>query len=158
MDHLSVSFLAFAQQRICNDHDAEEIVQDVLSIIWSKYRDTVFEKSFQAWAYQILKHKIMDYNKQRSNRRRLMAESTAVMSESSDTVADANLRTRLLKCLRAVGSTNNRYARILNLNYQGYSTGEICERLGMTKGNCYTLLMRARGALLHCLEKKGGWK
>lgn len=158
MEHLSVSFRAFAQHRLYNEHDAEEIVQEVLAVIWSKYREMVFEQSFQAWAYRILKNKLMDYGKQKRTRNRLLAETPLASPQPLETAEDAALRGRLLVCLRRIGSANSRYARILNLNYQGYSTEEICDRLSMTRGNCYTLLMRARQALLSCLEKQGGWK
>jgi DNA-directed RNA polymerase specialized sigma24 family protein len=60
---------------------------------------------------------------------------------------------KLIDCFHKVHRVNRRHARILNLHYQGYSTLEICDKLGVTENNMYVLLMRARKALAICLGK-----
>lgn len=152
MEHLSVSFRLFAQHRVWNDEDAEEVVQDALMVVLAKYRDVTFESSFSGWAYQILNNKIMDYVKRKQTRRRLDEQQAAGRSESNPS-SDPELRKRLIDCFRKLHGHNVRYARILNFSYQGYSTEEICQRLRIKDSNLYVLLMRARKALMACLGK-----
>jgi DNA-directed RNA polymerase specialized sigma24 family protein len=77
--------------------------------------------------------------------------------EKMSYIPDPRFERQLLECLRKVGRHNNNFARALNLNYQGYSTEEICDRLKLTKVNFYSILSRARSMLDLCL-KKGGLK
>lgn len=155
MRHLSVSFRLFAQHRVWNDQDAEEVVQDALVTILSKYRGIEFETSFAGWAYQVLNHKILDYVKKKQTRKKLDEQVAADTAAAPQRSADPGLRQRLIDCFRKLGRSNVRHARILNLHRQGYGTGEICRKLGLTENNFYVLLMRARRALEICLGKDG---
>jgi RNA polymerase sigma-70 factor (ECF subfamily) len=149
-EYLSVSFRLFAQQRIWNEQDSEEIVQDALMTIAKKYREIEFDTSFAAWAYKVLNHKMLDYFKTKKVRAdantRIVDEKLPEMSWKPDPV----LKRQLLECLRKI---KGRHARILNFHYQGYTTDEICEKLDLKSGNFYVMLSRARSMLELCLEK-----
>jgi len=60
----------------------------------------------------------------------------------------------LLRCLKDVLKVKRQYARALNLKYQGYSTEEICGRLGVKRGDLYVILNRGRAVLRECLDKR----
>ncbi len=156
LKHLTVSFRLIAQQRIWNQHDAEEIVQETLTTIQAKYKNIEFETSFASWSYRVLSNKIFDHIKKKGAQKRLIEK----MSDRSDMTrskpSDPGLRRRLVKCFRELSKVNNRHARILNLHYQGYDTGQICSKLGITENNFYVLLSRARAALEKCLNKEEG--
>ena len=47
---------------------------------------------------------------------------------------------------------NNRFARVLNLVYQGYKNDEICQRLSINSGHFYVILGRSRERLRHFLD------
>lgn len=150
-EYLTVSFRLFAQQRIWNEQDSEEIVQDALMTIAKKYREIEFTTSFAAWAYKVLNHKMLDYYKAKRVRvdahTRIVDEGNPDMSSKPDSA----LKRQLLKCLRKM---RGRHARVLNLHYQGYSTDEICDKLDLKPGNFYVVLSRARSMLELCLEKR----
>jgi len=152
-NQLTVSFRIFAQQRIWNSQDSEEIVQDALMTIASKYRDIEFETSFAAWAYRVLNFKIADYFKARKIRENARYRLTKEARESVLLDLDPILKSRLLECLRKIGEVNSVHARVLNLHYQGYTTNEICDRLDINRGNLYVMLSRARVMLDKCLDK-----
>ena len=73
------------------------------------------------------------------------------LAENLDT--DPDLKRRLLGCLQKICRQNVRYARILNLHYQGYKTGEVCGRMDVRPATLYSVLSRARSMLEDCLEK-----
>ena len=155
LEHLTVSFRLFTQHRIRDRQDAKEIVQDALMTITEKHKSMVFESSFAAWAYKILTNKILDHVKINRSRRSLMEQIAGSSNPQPVQNPDPELRTRLIDCFRKISNTNNRHARILNLHYQGYTTGEICKKLKISQNNFYVLLSRARAALEICLDKGG---
>ena len=151
--HLTVSFRMFLQQRITNDSDVEEIVQDALVTIADKYREIVIEKSFAAWAYKVLNNKFLDYLKSKRVRKNKQGPMPEGEVAAADWVIDPALKDALLDCLRKINGANSNHARILNLHYQGFSTTEICRRCGLTPNYFYVTLSRARAMLEICLEK-----
>lgn len=151
---LTVRFRYLATLRLRNAEDAEEVTQEALIVISKEYREIAIETSFAAWAIKVLENRIR--NQARSKERRDMTISKGInpadIAESGSSNPGSDLKRRLLECLRKTSDTNPRYARILNLHYQGYSTDEICERLGITSGNFYVILSRARSLLQICLK------
>ena len=152
---LSERFQIFVRQRIRNEQDAEEIVQDSLMTVSAKLEDTEIEISFAAWAYRILQNKILTFYRDSSSNRdklEMVAEKAASVEPY---IPDPALKSRLLECLRAVAAANIRHARILNLHYQGFSVEEICHKLKLSRNNLYIMLSRGRAAMRDCLKKKG---
>lgn len=150
---LTDSFCIYVRQRIEDEQDAQEVVQDVLLTIARKYKEVQIEKSFGAWAYKIFEHKLFTYYRSKRTRR-----SKFVQMQDSDTTSlsynpDPELKRRLLACLEKIGRGNNRYAMILDLHIQGYTGDEIGQRLGVTKNSILISLSRARARLKICLEK-----
>ena len=153
--NLTVSFRLFVQHRIRDEEDAKEVVQNALKTIADKYRDTEFETSFAAWARKVLQHKILDYYKTEKVRQGKQRELTDTMGVFAGSNPESSLKSRLLDCLKKVNRVNPRHARILNLHYQGYSTGEICGKLDIVPNHLYVLLSRARTMLQLCLDGRG---
>ncbi|MCP4703925.1 MAG: RNA polymerase sigma factor [candidate division Zixibacteria bacterium] len=153
---LTVRFRLFLYHKNINEEDAKEIVQDAMFTIIKEYKKINFETSFAAWAYNVLQNKLLNYF-------RKSKKHGEIISSSSDNQAgefrtwepDPILAPQLLDCLRKIGKINMRYARILNLHFQGYKVNEICKKLEITPNNLYVILSRARSMLASCLEKGG---
>jgi RNA polymerase sigma factor (sigma-70 family) len=150
---LSESFRLFVQHRIWNKQDSEEIIQDALAAIAAKYRGIDFNISFAAWAYKVLENKILHYYRSKRCRESRFAQTEDGEDRAVSQAANPDLKRHLMECFKKIGQVNRRHARILNLRYQGFSTDEICERLGVTRNNVYILLSRARSLLKLCLEE-----
>lgn len=150
---LSVRFRLFVFQRVLNEEDGEEIVQEALLKILELYKNIDIKSSFSAWAYKLLEYRIYNYYRQKKRQ--------GISSEFSDDddinllewPYDPGFEKELLNCLKKIGKTNMRFARILNLKFQGYSADEICRKLGITPGNLYVIVSRARSMLQECLER-----
>jgi len=150
---LTVSFRVIAQRRVWDESHAEEVVQNALLAVAQKYRSVEIDSSMSGWVHSILNNKIMDYVKSKKTTRgsarvKPLGENDGVPADS-----DPMLKSRLLVCLRKINKASNRFARILNLRYLGYSTEEICEKLRIKKNNFYVILSRARSLLESCLSK-----
>ena len=150
---LGESFHIFVQQRIWNREDCEEIVQETLAAIAAKYREINFEISFAAWAYKVLENKILHYYRTKRCRESKFTPGDDEQERAASPATNPDLKRRLLDCLRKISGVNRRHARILNFCYQGFSTDEVCERLGVSRNNVYILLSRARSMLKLCLNE-----
>jgi RNA polymerase sigma-70 factor (ECF subfamily) len=150
---LTESFRLYMRQRIQNEQDAEEVVQDVLLTVAKKYKGVEFKTSFAAWAYKIFEHKLYTYYRAKRTRQSKFVQVAEYDQTSLSYNPDPALKHRLLDCLQKIGQVNNRYAKILDFHFQGYSGQEVSERLGISKNSVLISLSRARSKLKMCLEK-----
>ena len=152
---LSSRFRMFAHHKIRNKNDAEEVVQEALMTIYREYGGITFTTSFSAWACKVLDNRVLDYLRRKQREGRRIEPGTDATADSIRRPVEANpdLRRKLLDCFQKVCQRNIRYARILNLHYLGYKTGEICERLDVKQETLYSALSKARTMLETCLEK-----
>jgi RNA polymerase sigma-70 factor (ECF subfamily) len=153
---LTVRFRLFTIQRIRNEQDAEEIVQIALAVIYQEYEALDIRTSFAAWAYRVLERRILNFlnKKKKLAEREVQFQEEYIPLDLPTDIEINNIKGRLLECLRKICRTNSRYARILNMHYQGYKTEEICKKMNITSENCYTILSRARSLLEYCLDNR----
>ena len=152
---LSDSFGLFVRRRISSRSDCEEVVQDALAAIAERYRSVKIESSFASWVYELLHNKVVDYYRSQNTRSTRLTGSMNSQFKTEGSIEGLELRRRLLDCLKKLNDATRFHARALNLHYQGYSTADICKRLGMTQNNFYVVLSRARRMLQRCLEEGG---
>lgn len=153
-DYLFVRFKYLAKRNI-GIEDCEDLAQEACITVLEKYKDEEFTISFTAWAYGVLRMKIGNYlqSKQRISGKRSSLNEEVKLSQDSTT--EPRLIQLLIECIKEISKAYLRYARTLNLNYQGYSTEEICKRLDITTSNYYVILNRGRAMLKKCLGKGG---
>lgn len=152
-EYLSARFSYFVYQRLQNKEVADEIVQETIMAILKEYKHLVVETSFSAWAYKVLDNRILNYigsKKREFEKKNKLKENLNSSDNSIDPSYD--LKRHLMECLKKIAGANLRYARVLNLSYQGFKTDEICARMDLTATNLYSILSRARSLLELCLE------
>lgn len=151
---LHVRFRRLAKRRVRNETSAEDIAQDACTTVLEKYKTEEFTVGFEAWAYGVLRMKIGNYlQKLRTERDGLSVESEIEAMPAVGGDVDSELKMRLLDCLKKILEVNSKYARALNLTYQGYKTDEICQKLGIVPSHFYVVLNRGRSMLRLCLDK-----
>jgi RNA polymerase sigma-70 factor (ECF subfamily) len=152
---ISSRFRLFTHHKIRNKTDAEEIVQEALMTIYAEYNKITFRTSFFAWALKVLDNRILNYLRKKKRESQRFGPEINWNQESLDKSieTDPDLKRQLLLCLQKICQRNIRYARILNLHYQGYKTDEICNRMNIKPETLYSALSKARSMLEGCLEK-----
>ena len=153
--HLLVRFLAIAAHRLGDKYAAEEVAQQACVTVFEKYRTETFTTGFDAWAYGVLRMKILSYYHARSNERIVpqIDSSTVLDNQTDDDLPGSEIERRVVACLGKILRVNQRYARILNLIYLGYRAPEISERLGVQCSHLYVMLNRARAMMKKCLSE-----
>ena len=150
---LSERFQLVAEQKILNETDRQEVVQNALMVVLRKYREMSFEVSFSAWAYDVLQKEILKYYRTKGSRAKRFSEDEEAYFNAGIRSIDPALKKDLLDCLSKICRFNQRFARVLNLKYQGFEIDEICRKLEVNMSNLYVILSRARSKLKLCLEK-----
>lgn len=147
-------FSLFAKTKIQREAEAEDIAQEACLTVLEKYKTQTFPSGFIPWAHGVLKMKIGNYLQKTAIRRKtLVSSATASGKEGASSLAtDPEFRRQLTECIRKIARANRRYARVLNLMYQGYETDEICDRLKLNRNTVYIILSRGRSMLRTCLE------
>jgi len=151
---LGERFMFLAHRKVWNKEDANDVAQEALTAVVRGLKTVEINTSFAAWAYQVFEHRLLAYIKTKQAQEKRIGARLNTDFELPSTEVSFRLKQRLLLCLERLGRANRRYARILNLRYQGFSTEEICDRLRITENNCYVLLLRSRILLKNCLEEK----
>jgi len=153
-DHLFVRFKSLAVRNIGTE-DCDDLVQETCMTILEKYKDTTFKVSFTAWAYGVLKVKMIKYLQLKQRDLERQSSLNEEVDSPQDSTDDPVLIRMLIDCIKKISKVYMRYARALNLNYQGYKTEEICERLDIKPNHFYVTLNRGRALLKECLETGG---
>lgn len=148
--HLRARFTLIAKRRI-QSADAEDIAHEACLTVLNKYRALAPDTEFEAWAYQVLRNKIGNYFRRNEVRQRLHSNRAVSEAVTDETPTDSHVMMTLVRCLRKLIEVNPRYARVLNLIQLGYSSEEICDRLGVTRSNLYSIVSRARTVLSNCV-------
>ncbi len=153
-ERLFVRFKYLAKRNIGTE-DCEDLAQEACMTVLEKYKDEKFTVSFTAWAYGVLKMKIGNYLQSKQRMSGKQSPLNEEINLSPDSTIEPGLIQLLIECIKKISRAYLRYARTLNLNYQGYSTEEICKRLDITTSNYYVTLNRGRAMLKKCLEEGG---
>ena len=146
-------FSLFLQLRVSNQQDREDLLQEILAVIASKYKVEEKKDNFSGWAYRVLENKVLHYYRQKKSRREKEVPME-LHGSASKTSPDYLLKINLKSCLKMMHKKNKRYTEILSQHYQGFSSEEICQNMKINKNSMYILLSRAREMLRVCLDDK----
>ena len=146
--HHSEQYNSFLIYRGEQPHTAEDIVQDVIIMVWNKAHQFDHTRgSFSAWVYRMTRNKWIDHKRKHDRLHPTAPDIMAVMSD--DSVAPADSAYDLSEASQAVRKQMallpNEQKQILHLSFfEGLSHGQIATRTGLPLG---TVKGRIRASL-----------
>lgn len=166
----------FALARLRDPHKAEEVVQDTLVAALQAYARFDGGSSVRTWLTGILKHKIMDQFRHEARISQLESpdllpaanqdadndlfdadgswrESVADWGNPEDALESSQLRAILQHCLDALPKRLGRLFMMREVMDEPTET--ICQEMGISPTNVWTMLYRARMGLRQCLDQNG---
>lgn len=173
VDRFGSELFRYAVQRLRNDSDAEDVVQETFLTAWrtrDSYRGDISERN---WLYTILKSRIIDSVRRRATRQSFFVEdssdgdspfredghwhheptATAWLERSPEAMDDAEraeFHEIFDRCLQALPEQQRLIFTARELD--GLETDEICQIFGITASNLWVVLHRARLRLRDCLN------
>jgi RNA polymerase sigma-70 factor (TIGR02943 family) len=167
------SLYRFALMRVGRSEESEDIVQETLLAALRARASFAGRSTVRTWLHGILKNKLVDRLRQKY--RTVVAGDIAARDEWLDGLCDRSghwsIRPRECEVDPAVllqrrefwsafencrGRLPDRLREVLSLRLlDDVPAEQICQALGITATNLWTLLHRARVRLWRCLEQKG---
>jgi len=155
---------AAAFRLLCNDYEAEEIVQEAFIRVWKHLKDFKVEMRFTTWLYKIVINLCYDRikaNKVRHNRIHYDMESSVILNQSSSENIEASLINHdLAQMIRFfTGELTPRQKLVFTLSeLEGLSVEEITVITGLSpdkiKSNLYCARQNIKNKLI-IEERKG---
>ena len=149
----------FARQRVRDRALAEDVVQDALLAALDALPSFQGQSSLRTWLLGILSHKIKDafrsearYVPLAGDGERWLPDEVGWLDASAAAADDTEREVSRRRFGAALGEAVARLPGSLREVFQlqaidGLATGEVCRRLGISEGNCWVRLHRARKIL-----------
>lgn len=135
----------FILKRIPDEHNAEDILQEVFLKIHARIDTLRDEEKLQSWMYQIARNVIADYYRQH---KATVALSEALLLPDEPVVDDDVVKDLLPGVRTMVTSLPDEYRQALLLTeYEGLTQRELAERLGLSLSGAKSRVQRAREKL-----------
>jgi RNA polymerase sigma-70 factor (ECF subfamily) len=133
--------------------DADDLMQEVSTVIWRKFHEFEPGTNFSAWALKIARFQVLAYRKkQRVNRARLSDVTVEQIADRfcARTPESVDARRQALK--RCIDKLNEQDRQLIQLKYNpGSSTESVAEAVGRSVHAVYKALNRVHGQLLDCI-------
>jgi len=151
--------VGFAASRMRKDA-AEDLAQEVLIVLETKYRQVSAAEELVPLAFRILRFKMAAWRRKRARRgedRQAAIEEAPLADPAPDPEAQAQMREDRERLRAALGKLSGRCREIFRLKLEGKSFAEIQRELGAASLNTvYTWDYRCRQKLLELLG--GRWE
>ena len=136
-------------------HDADDLFQDGMTVMWKKFGQFQPGTNFAAWGIQIMRFQILDYRRNLARNKQVLVEDSLfeVLIDHLPTIQDeAAARIEALrKCLALL---DNRSKRIIKMRYErNISVEKIASYLKLSRRHVYHILGQINSVLLRCMRK-----
>lgn len=139
---------SFVRHKVGNEHDVEEILQDVLFASLEALRDFSFKSTIYTFICSIANHKVIDYYRKKKVRQVVFSKFLEIEPILASFWGPENAFDELLlreKIKKTFAKLAPKHSQILQLKYiYGYSVEEIARKLSISFKSAESLLFRAR--------------
>ncbi len=136
-------------------HDADDLFQDGMSVMWRKFDQFQPGTNFAAWGVQIMRYQILDYRRNLARSKRILMDDSlfeALMGDISAIQDEAALRVEALRKCQTL--LDDRAKRILKMRYERNTPiEEIASYLKLSARQVYHVLGQINGTLLRCMRR-----
>ena len=146
---------AFILTLVPNLHDADDLFQDGMVVMWEKFNQFQRGTNFAAWGVQILRYQILDYRRKLTRSKQILLDDSLfeILVDHLPTIQD-DLPARieaLRKCQRLL---DDRSKRIIKMRYErNIPVEKIASFLKLSRRHIYHTLGRINSVLLRCMRR-----
>lgn len=146
---------SLVQYSIWKPHDAEDIVEEIMETILTKYKKTDFPKGLLPWVNGITYNKVKNYIRRvKREPIRLDVEVSQNEKERPDRIVEGLELQGMIE--RALAKLNKRHKEIMKALLQGEIKSYIAERSSETpSGTIYSDIHRCRKRFAELLKEEG---
>jgi RNA polymerase sigma-70 factor (ECF subfamily) len=145
---------AFILTMVPNHGDAEDLFQETVLLMWSRFDSFTRGTSFAAWGITVAKYQILSLRKRHATRGALFSEAAAELlrNESDRFLEQTDVRMQALRqCIDKLGPQDY---ELIRLRYRDEVTIEnIARQMGRSVQGIYKRVVRIHEALLRCVRR-----
>lgn len=149
---------AVAYRFVHDQHEAEDITQEVFVRLWKNLHAYKPEVKLTTWLYKIVTNRCLDFLKSRYGRQRNNKVDVALqMNVKSVSTPESDLQRQELTVLVYAAAdelTPKQKAVFILRDLEGLTSDEVCEALSMTAGNVKSNLFHARQKIAEKLKSR----
>jgi RNA polymerase sigma-70 factor (ECF subfamily) len=143
-------------------HDADDLFQDGMIVMWQKFDQFRPGTNFAAWGVQIMRFQILDYRRNLARDKRVLIDDSLfdALIDHMPTIQDETAARieALRKCLTLLDDRNK---RIIKMRYErNISMEKIALYLKLSRRHVYHVLGQINNVLLRCMRRtlaEGGY-
>ncbi|MHB9011902.1 MAG: RNA polymerase sigma factor [Ignavibacteriaceae bacterium] len=143
-------------RRMTGNHlDADEVVQEVLIVLYNKLKDFQFKSSLYTWIYKITSTRSINYLKKRNLRQIFSFDDLEAKSVSSseDVIKDLETKEKLDRLEKALQKVPLRQREVFIMrNFDEMSYEEISEITGITTGGLKANYFHAMKKIMEIMQ------
>ncbi len=136
-------------------HDADDLFQDGMTVMWRKFGQFKPGTNFAAWAVQIMRYQILEYRRNAARGRKVLMEDSLfeqVMDHIPAIQDEAAARIEALRKCQAL--LDERAKRIIKMRYErNTSVEEMASYLKVSRRHVYHVLGQINNVLLRCMRR-----
>ena len=148
---------AYVLTLIGNYTDADDVMQETISVMWQRFEDFQTGTNFVSWGIAIAHYKILEYRRNKHKSGRIcqydnnLLEKLGYEVASNESLFDEKFAI-LRKCVEKL---KGQYITVVKLRFQeDLNTTAISDRCGISVANVYQILSRAYSMLISCMHKQ----
>lgn len=145
---------AFILTMVPNHGDAEDLFQETVLLMWSKFDTFTPGTSFAAWGYTIARYQILSVRKRHSTRGVLFSQAAAelLQNEANRFIEQTDSRVQALR--QCVDKLDPKDYELIRMHYGDEVTiKRIAQQMGRSVQGIYKRVARIHDALLRCVRK-----
>lgn len=143
---------AFILSLVVSPSEADDILQETLTVMWRKFGEFESGTNFAAWGKQIARFKVMDYlRKNRTSKFCFDSDVLKLIESKSSQIDDLSDRSEAMQeCLRKLPEKKR---SMLNMRYgRDMSFKQIALEYGVSKQSIYRMISRIHVFLAKCTK------
>jgi RNA polymerase sigma-70 factor (ECF subfamily) len=145
---------AFILAMVPNHEDADDLFQETVLVMWSKFDSFTRDTSFIAWGITVAKYQILSVRKQYSRRNLQFSQAALeLLQEDSDRFIE-QIDGRMQALRRCIQKLNQRDYELIKMRYEReIAIKTIAEGVGQTVQSIYKRLAHIHDALVRCVRR-----
>ena len=136
-------------------HDADDLFQDGMVVMWQKFDQFQLGTNFAAWGVQIMRFQILDYRRNMARNKQLLMENSLfeVLMDQLPTIQD-DAAARIDALHKCITLLDDRAKRIIKMRYErNIPVEKIASYLKLSRRHVYHVLGQINNVLLRCMRR-----
>jgi RNA polymerase sigma-70 factor, ECF subfamily len=146
---------AYILTMVPNLHDADDLFQEGLTVMWHKFDQFEPGTNFPAWAIQIMRYLVLEYRR-RCARSRMVQLSDEVLESLMDRTASLQdqMEVRLEALKQCMDHLDDRSKRMVKMRYErNVPVADMASQLKISARQIQRTLASINGILLRCVRR-----